>query len=280
MPRTLLALHAHPDDESSKGAGTVARYAASGVRCVLVTATGGEAGDVLNPAMDRPGVKERLAELRRRELEAAAKIIGYHRVVELGYRDSGMPDSEHNGHPAAFVNVPFDEVLGRVVSLVREERPEVVIGYDEHVRYPHPDHIRVHDLSRAVFEAAADPDRFPDAGEPWAIRRLFAPTFTVRRLQHLHDAMLAAGLESPFDDRLKRHGDDPDPELGAQIDVSPWIEVARDALRAHETQVDPDGFWFKVPADVIRSVYPYEDFELMAARDDPQLPLDDLFAGL
>jgi mycothiol S-conjugate amidase len=105
---TLLTVHAHPDDESSKGAGTVARYHDEGVRTVLVTCTGGEAGDILNPAMDRPEVAADLPAVRRRELARAAEIIGYDEVVMLGYRDSGMPGTPANEHPEAFANAPLD----------------------------------------------------------------------------------------------------------------------------------------------------------------------------
>ena len=107
----LLAIHAHPDDEASKGAGTIAKYHAEGARCVLVCCTGGEAGDVLNPAMDRPEVRDNIAEVRRAELDQAAEIIGYDEVVMLGYRNSGMPDSDDNAHPDAFVNAPLKEAI-------------------------------------------------------------------------------------------------------------------------------------------------------------------------
>jgi mycothiol S-conjugate amidase len=266
---TLVALHAHPDDESSKGAGTVARYVDRGVRAVLVCATGGEAGEILNPAMDRPEIAARLSDLRAEELREAAAIIGYDDVVTLGYRDSGMPDTEHNAHPDAFVNAPFDEILERLVGIVRRERPEVVLGYDDHERYPHPDHLRIHDLSLAVFEAAADPGRFPEAGPTWAISRLYAPVFTVRRVRTLHETMLDRGLESPFErwmERLDDAEDDPG-AVHAHIDVTGFVERARDALRAHRTQIDPDGFWFSVPVDIVEETYPFEDFELLASRD-------------
>ena len=281
MP-TVVALHAHPDDESSKGAGTVARYVDRGVRAVLVCATGGEAGDILNPAMDQPEIAARLSELRAEELREAAAIIGYDEVIPLGYRDSGMPDTEHNVHPDAFVNASFDEVLERTVAIVRRERPEVLLGYDDHERYPHPDHLRIHDLSLAVFEAAADPDRFPDSGPPWAVSRVYAPVFMVGRIRSLHQAMLDRGDESPFErwiERLEDAEDDPD-VVRAHIDVTGYVERARDALRAHRTQIDPDGFWFQVPLDVVESVYPYEDFELLASRDDETSPeaTSDLFA--
>lgn len=278
MP-TLLAIHAHPDDEASKGAGTVARYADSGVRCILVTATGGEAGDILNPAMDRADVKENLAEIRSSELDEAAAIIGYAQVVKLGYRDSGMPESDHNGHPEAFVNVDRTAALERLVEIVRSVRPEVVLGYDNHEYYPHPDHLRVHDLSLELFTAASDADRFPDAGPPWEISKLYAPVFTARRIFALHDAMCAAGLESPFAlwmERLERGADDHRPIT--RIDVTDYIERGRDALRAHRTQIDPDGFWFQVPIDMIQAVYPWEDFELLASRVGPDHSGDDLFS--
>ena len=268
MSRTIVALHAHPDDESSKGAGTIARYSDMGVRCVLVTATGGEAGDILNAAADTPEIRADLAAVRRAELLAAAAIIGYDDVVMLGYRDSGMPGSDENSHADAFVNASFDEVLGRLVAIIRSEQPDVIIGYDDHEWYPHPDHLRIHDLSEAVFAAAADPGRFPDSGDPWSAQRLYAPAFSLRRIRMLGKAMADRGLESPFDRWIA--GIDPDavdPQL-THVDVGPYLERARSALRAHHTQIDPNGPWFQIPSDVILDVYPYEDFELMASRDD------------
>ena len=280
MP-TLLALHAHPDDESSKGAATVARYSDAGVRCVLVTATGGEAGDILNPALDTPEVKSRLAEIRAEELEKAAAIIGFDEVVLLGYRDSGMPDTEPNEHPAAFVNADREEALGRIVAVVRRVQPDVILGYDDHQRYPHPDHLLVHDLSLAAFEAAADPAAFPAAGPPWTAAKLYAPVFTARRILALHRAMLAEGHESPFTGWIDRIGlEDDDERAITAVEVGATLERGRQALRAHATQVDPDGFWFQVPLELAVATYPYEDFELMASRVPTAPDEDDLFAGL
>src|SRR3546814_8966033 len=140
-PLCLLTVHAHPDDESSKGAGTVARYHAEGVRTVLVCCTGGEEGDILNPAMDRDEVRADLPAVRKAELDQAAEIIGYDEVVMLGYRDSGMPDSEANARPQAFANADFDEAVGRLVAEIRRTRPQVAItSGDEQKGYPHPDH--------------------------------------------------------------------------------------------------------------------------------------------
>jgi mycothiol S-conjugate amidase len=272
MPRTIVALHAHPDDESSKGAATIARYHDLGARTVLITATGGEAGEILNPEAEKPVVGIDLATVRRSELREAARIIGYDDVVMLGYRDSGMPGSDDNRHPDAFVNASFDEILERLVAIVRSERPQVILGYDDHEWYPHPDHLRIHDLSTAVFDAAADPARFPDTGDPWAADRLYAPVFSLQRLRALSEAMESRGLESPFSRWIERIGPDAvDPPLTV-IEIGPYVERARDALRAHRTQIDPDGPWFQIPLDIILSVYPHEDFELLASRDnaDPE----------
>jgi mycothiol S-conjugate amidase len=272
MSRTIIALHAHPDDESSKGAATIARYHDLGTRTVLVTATGGEAGEILNPAAETPAARADLAAVRRSELREAAGIIGYDDVVMLGYRDSGMPGSDDNRRPDAFVNAPFDEVLRRLVAIVRSERPNVILGYDDHEWYPHPDHLRIHDLSVALFETAADPARFPDTGAAWAVERLYAPVFSLRRLHVLDEAMASRGLQSPFTQWIERIGPDAvDPPLTV-IEVGPYVERAREALRAHRTQIDPDGPWFQIPLDVVLSAYPYEDFELLASRDnaDPE----------
>lgn len=277
MPKTIVALHAHPDDESSKGAATIARYHDLGVRTVLITATGGEAGEILNPEADTAAARADLAAVRRSELRQAARIIGYDDVVMLGYRDSGMPGSDDNRHPEAFVNAPFDEILERLVSIVRSERPQIILGYDDHEWYPHPDHLRIHDLSEAVFGAAADPLRFVDAGEPWAADRLYAPVFSLRRLHALNEAMASRGLESPFGRWIEHIGPDTvDPPL-TTIEIGPYIEQARDGLRAHRTQIDPNGPWFQIPLDVVLAVYPREDFELLASRDGADPDGFDLF---
>ncbi|MCP3974950.1 MAG: mycothiol conjugate amidase Mca [bacterium] len=277
----LLSFHAHPDDESSKGAATVAKYVDAGVRAVLVTATGGEAGDILNPAMDRPEIVADLAAVRRRELDEAAAIIGYDEVIMLGYRDSGMPGSEDNARDDAFTNANDEEVLGRLVQIVRRERPHVILGYDAHERYPHPDHLAVHRHGLELFAAAADGSLFRDAGEAWAVSKLYAPVFTVRRLTALHNAMINRGEESPYGEWID--GIDADGDAGKRltaIEVSATLGRGRDALRAHRTQVDPDGSWFQIPDDLVLATYPYEDLELLASRVPVEPTETSLFAGI
>lgn len=270
VTRTILALHAHPDDESSKGAATVARYVEEGWRAVLVTATGGEAGDILNPAMNRPEITADLKRVREVELAAAAAIIGYDDVVLLGYRDSGMPDSNDNARPDAFCNQDHEVVLGRLVEIVRDTRPDIVLGYDSHEFYPHPDHLFIHRLSIDLIDAAADEDRFPAAGPPWQVKKLYAPVFTMDRIAALHDAMIERTGSSPFVGWMERlDGIESPQRIITKVDVRGYVEQGRDALRAHATQVDPDGFWFMVPTDLVEEVYPWEDFELLASTTDP-----------
>ncbi len=281
MSRTILSLHAHPDDESSKGAGTIARLVSEGVRAVLVTATGGEAGDILNPVMDRPEVKNNLASVRQDELARAAKIIGYDTVVMLGYRDSGMPDSADNARPDAFCNQPFDAVLERAVEVIRRERPDVVLGYDAHEFYPHPDHLKVHELTMQIVDAAADEERYQHSGSPWQVKKLYAPIFTPSRISTLHEAMLDQTGASPFAGWMERIDQLPQPDRNTmRFDVKGFVDQGRDALRAHQTQVDPEGFWFEVPTDLVESVYPWEDFEMLASTVPWNPDETHLFDGL
>ncbi|MCB1004954.1 MAG: mycothiol conjugate amidase Mca [Acidimicrobiales bacterium] len=279
--RCLLTVHAHPDDEASKGAGTVARYHAAGVRCVLVTCTGGEAGDILNSAMDRPEVRADLAAVRRAELAEAAAIIGYDEVVLLGYRDSGMPDSEANADPANFANAPFDEAVDRLVEVIRRERPQVLVTYnDEQSGYPHPDHLRVHDISLPAFDLAGDPTHRPDLGEPWAPSKLYYTVWSKTRLEQIHQAMLDLGLESPFTEEwFARPWQDE--RITTSVAVGEHYLVRKRALLAHATQVDPDSpFWFGLPDDVAAGVHPFDDYVLARSRVETAMPEDDLFAGI
>lgn len=281
MRRCLLAVHAHPDDESSKGAGTVARYSADGVHCVLVCCTGGEEGSVLNPAMDRPEVVERLHEVRLDELAEAARIIGYDEVVMLGYRDSGMPETEANARPENFANAPLEEAVGRLVGILRRSKPEVVLTYgDDQKGYPHPDHLRVHEVTMAAVDAAADPDRYPGAGAPWAVEKVYWSVWSRARVVGMHEKFLELGLESPYSaEWLERPSQDD--KITTAVPIHGFEDVRRDALLAHATQVDPTSpFWFGVPWDVARTVHPYDDWVLARSRVTTELPESDLFAGL
>ena len=277
----LLAVHAHPDDEASKGAGTIARYHSEGVHTVLVCCTGGEEGDILNPAMDLPEIRADLHQVRLRELDQATRVIGYDEVVMLGYRDSGMPDSEANRHPDCFASAPLDEAVGRLVSEIRRVRPQVVITYsDDQQGYPHPDHLRVHDISVLAFDRAGDAKAYPGSGEPWSPAKLYYSVWSRDRIVAMHEKFLELGLDSPFDERwLDRPSQDD--RITTRVDISEHGDVRRQALLAHATQIDPESpFWFGLPPEVARTVHPYDDYVLARSRVDSPVPEDDLFAGV
>jgi mycothiol S-conjugate amidase len=282
----VLSVHAHPDDEASKGAATMARYHAEGVRTVLVTCTGGEAGDLLNPAADSPEVRADLGAVRRRELDESVRVIGYDALYLLEYRDSGIPDTEHNAHPDNFANADFDEAVGRLVRIVRDERPEVIVGYaPDSGGYSHPDHQRVHEISVAAFERAGDPEWYADLGAPWQPLKLYySGGFSRARVKSMHDWLVANGHESPFAEWVQRWPADAPDTTTTRIDVGEYLEVGRAALLAHETQVAPDGFWFRIPVETARELHPWEDYVLARSLVGPTQPDDgyetDLFAGI
>jgi len=279
----LMAVHAHPDDESSKGAATMARYVAQGVDVLVVTCTGGERGSVLNPKLDHPEVWQQITELRRLEMERARQILGV-RQAWLGFVDSGLPE----GDPppplpdGCFAVQEVDVAAERLVKVIREHRPHVVLTYDENGGYPHPDHIMTHKISLVAFDAAGDPERYPDAGEPWQPLKLYYHMWARARWFAIHEAMLAAGMESPFTEWIERAADWPDRDdrITTRVECGDWFETRDDALRAHATQVDPDGFWFKAPLNIQREVWPTEDYELVRSFVDGATPEDDLFAGV
>ena len=286
MPQLhAMFVHAHPDDESSKGASTMARYAKEGYRVSVVTLTDGRAGEILNPAMDRPGILDRLPEVRREELERALEILGVTDHFDLGYPDSGYVEGfKGDGSlldPGCFYNVALEESVGKLVEVVRRERPDVLVTYPPGGGYPHPDHIRCHDVSLAAFDAAADPQAYPDAGSPWQVRKLYyMGAFNRRKVETLHNVCLDRGIESPFTGWLERWDPDETDPSTTHIDVGDYLAQRSQALLAHATQIDPDGMWFRVPDDVIREVYPTEDFELARSLVDSSIPEDSLFAGL
>ena len=261
----------------------MARYAQEGVRVVLVCATDGAEGEILNPRMDKPGIIEKMPEIRKAELETACDMLGVSAIHQLGYRDSGMPKSEANKHPKAFWNADPDEALGKIVKIIRSERPEVILCYDESRGYEHPDHIRIHEWGTEAFTAAGDPDRFPEAGPPWAPMKLYYfATFTKKRFQILNDAVVAEGGEAPYAGWLENWdamGFD-EPEITTQIDVADYIELRSKALMAHATQIDPDSFWFIIPDELQKRIYPWEDYTLVASTVPVETPESDLFAGI
>ena len=246
----LMAVHAHPDDESSKGAATTARYAAEGARVLVVTLTGGELGDILNPAMDLPEVHGRIADVRRDEMAKAAEILGVEHSW-LGYHDSGLPQ----GDPlpplpeGCFALEPLDGPTERLVRVIREFRPHVMTTYDENGGYPHPDHIRCHEVSVAAYEAAGDYRRYPDAGRPWNVSKLYYNHgFLRRRFKLLQDEFAKNGQEGPFARWLEHWDPEFDVHAGrvtTRVPCSEYFTQRDEALKAWSGEgCEVSGFTF------------------------------------
>jgi mycothiol S-conjugate amidase len=290
----ILTIHAHPDDEASKGAPTLAMYKHQGIRTVLVCCTGGEEGDLQNPHLREPGQpfhdltpeqeKALLAEMRPGELQRSAEIIGFDCVEMLGYRDSGMVDTPPNTHPDSFHMAPLDAAVGRLVAIIRRERPQVIVTYgDDQSGYPHPDHIKVHDITVPAWERAGDPAWYPEAGAPWQPSKLYFTAWSKARLIAVHEGMIRLRGESPFDQAwLDRPGSDE--RITTKIDVGAFLWARTGALQAHATQVDPtEAWWFGLDDEQLAEVYPHEDWIL--ARSLVGMPAlgefeTDMFAGL
>ncbi|MFI6598956.1 mycothiol conjugate amidase Mca [Nonomuraea sp. NPDC050536] len=281
-PLRLMAVHAHPDDESSKGAATMARYVREGVDVLVCTLTGGERGSVLNPKMDRPEVVANIAEIRKAEMDKAREILGVQQRF-LGFVDSGLPESEDEELPeGCFALQKLEDASAPLVAAVREFRPHVIITYDDDGGYPHPDHIMTNRVSIEAFEAAGDPDRYPGTGEPWQPLKLYYQMgFHRARFEALHEAMTARGMGSPYADWISRWEDRPQKwPVTTKVPCAEYFEIRDRALLAHATQIDPDGWFFSCPREVQQEIWPTEDYHLARTLVDTSLPEDDLFAGI
>ncbi|MGP4003232.1 mycothiol conjugate amidase Mca [Streptomyces sp. 8N706] len=281
----LMAVHAHPDDESSKGAATMAKYVSEGVDVLVATCTGGERGSILNPKLQGdPYIEEHIHEVRAKEMDEARQILGV-KQSWLGYVDSGLPE----GDPlpplpeGCFALQDVDEAAGALVKLIREFKPHVITTYDENGGYPHPDHIMTHKISMVAFDAAGDPGKYPGTGEPWQPLKLYYNQgFNRPRTEALHEALLSRGLESPYGEWLKRWKEFERVErtLTTHVPCAEFFPIRDKALIAHATQIDPDGGWFRVPMELQQEVWPTEEYELVKSLVDTSLPEDDLFAGV
>lgn len=287
----LLAAHAHPDDESSKGAATTALYTSLGAEVMIATFTGGEAGDILNPGVaESPAANRDIAGLRRGEMARAAAILGAEQRW-IGFVDSGLPEGDFATQTphGCFYKVPLDVAARPLVSLIREFRPQVVTTYDEQGGYPHPDHLRTHFVTMAAVGAAGRADYHPELGEPWSVQKVYYnQDLSVKKWVALHNRALEAGLESPFGELVEKakQRKQRDTWLSTSIPVGPFIDTAERALLAHKTQIDPNGGFFSATRRLGKELMPTEDFEL-AVDNTGRAPLvredyveSDLFADV
>jgi mycothiol S-conjugate amidase len=279
--RRLMFVHAHPDDESSKGAATAAHYSDAGVRVTLVTCTDGAAGEVLNPAFDTALLDVMpLARIRADELADAVAAIGFHAAFGLGFPDSGWHEVAADVPDGTFARMDLDVAASALAALIRVERPHVVVTYAEDGGYPHPDHIMNHLVTMRAIGLASGSDASVAGldGTPWQVAKVYASaSFPFERIDALHRAMLEAGIESPYaewlEERLERTPD-------ARIECAARFARRDAALRSHASQVDPDGDWFAMPLALEQATYPWESYALLESHVMTRLPEDDLFAGI
>ncbi len=282
---TLMAIFAHPDDESFGTGGTLARYGADpGVRVVLVCATRGEAGEISDPALSTP---DRLGEVREGELRCACQILGIDALHLLGYRDSGMAGTPENTMPGALAVADFDEVVGKIVAIIRRERPDVVVTFDENGGYGHPDHVASHHHTTAAFLAAADPARYPEQIEdglvPHQARKLYYTAIPRRFFRAVADKMLELGVEIP-ERYLARLEEGPwglpDEACTTDVSVVDFWEAKQAAVQCHATQLNPDSFFALLPPEIMRELQGWECFQLAESLVGDDEGTHDLFAGL
>jgi mycothiol S-conjugate amidase len=273
-----MAVHAHPDDESSKGAATMAKYAAEGAEVLVVTCTGGERGSLLNPRYPRPPGPVDMSALRAREMARARQILGV-RQCWLGYRDSGLPQGGEPLPGSCFARTDPRAATARLVRLIRRFRPDVITTYDEDGGYPHPDHVMTHRITVAAFDAAGDGAAHPRAGRPWQPLKLYYNHGShPARSAALHRTLRERGSTAPYaplpNEPVRQ------PHITTRVPCAEYFPLRDRALLAHASQVDPQGIWFAVPTPVQQEVWPTEDYTLARSLVETELPENDLFAGI
>jgi len=283
---TILAVRPHPDDETSSTGGMLAYYSARGVRTGVVTCTGGEEGEIHDPDLDPIADAPRLGEIRERELRDACAVLGVSTIRLLGYRDSGMLDTPANQHPDAFCQANPVEAAGRLVHIIRELRPLVIVTEPPGGLYGHPDHVTCHRVSLDAFHAAGDAAAYPEAGPAWQVPRLYAVAqIDDGRWEALAPEFEAAGLDTSWLERRRERQSNrparPGPETATvALDVSPYSEIQRRALLAHRTQIPRDSFSVRMPEALRRRAFATAYFMRLHPSAAPGEREGDLLDGL
>jgi N-acetyl-1-D-myo-inositol-2-amino-2-deoxy-alpha-D-glucopyranoside deacetylase len=276
---TLMAVHAHPDDETIATGGILAHYAAQGVQTVLVTCTRGEVGEIVDPTVATP---ETLPAVREAELRAACARLHVGALHFLGYRDSGMMGTPENDDPRSFWRADLDEATGRLVALIRQYRPHVLVTYDENGFYGHPDHIQAHRITVAAFHAAGDPRRYPELDlPPWAPAKLYYSAVPRSRLVALEQRLRELNIPIEFsEDGEEPSFGTPDERVTTMIDVRAHADLKREALMLHRSQVGVNHFFLTMPPDLWREAMGIEYYERAASRVPAPPREHDLFLGV
>ena len=270
---TMMAVHAHPDDEASSTGGVLALYSAQGIRTVVVTCTNGEFGDApggIKPGQDGHDEAE-VARHRLAELRESCAILGVTNLELLGYHDSGMPDWDYKDRPDAFCNIPEADVAARISGLIELYRPQVLITYDDEGAYQHPDHVHASRSAQAAFAKSG------------TVAKLYLSAMRGSDWRKIWEAMRELGLEVPdfenVDPDVIRRGMASEERITTTIDIRPVLGRKRDALFAHGSQIS-DSWFSKLPQEVAEATFGRESFIRAADSTGAPLPEDDLFAGL
>ncbi|WP_336248793.1 PIG-L family deacetylase [Stomatohabitans albus] len=279
----LLAIHAHPDDECISTGGVLADTVARGYHAKVLTCTDGRRGEIVDPTMDAQAVAPILHEVRERELANAMEILGGVDYELLGYHDSGMVGDDGNNDPDTFWQANVDEAVRRVVAVIRDYQPAVVILYDPWGGYGHPDHIQAHRVGTLAVEAAAVSALYPEAGPAWNVPKTYQTAFTKRRVADLNAQLIARGLSTPFGEETNPDNIVSgvyDHQVTTRIDVRNYLKTKLAALKAHKTQVHDTSHFFNFPPDLEEMFYGYETFRLVRANHFPTTEESDIFEQL
>lgn len=304
---TIMAVHAHPDDEVVFTGGTLALYHDRGVRTVLVTATNGEEGEIHDPDLDPEEARPRLGQIRRGELRKAVEILQIDELELLDYRDSGMAGTEANGRPENFHNADPNEATDKLVALVRKHRPQILITYDENGSYGHPDHIKCNVITKAAFERAGDASYRPELGAAWQPSKLYYTHWADENWEKAAQMLKERGMKLPWEDEpqdedhehksdeegLAEHQEEVEeakeahtepayvpPPVTARIDVLEVFPRKRDATFVHRTQFSPEGMFKTMPEDIAQVATGEEHYSLVESRVEAPEQENDLLAGL
>jgi LmbE family N-acetylglucosaminyl deacetylase len=289
LKRTLLAIFAHPDDESFGMGGTLSLYASRGYHVELICATRGEAGEISDPAL---GTKEDLPRLRENELRCAARGMGIRPPRFLGYRDSGMAGTPENDDPRSLHRADRTEAVGKVVALIRKIKPDVIVTFEPGGGYGHPDHVAIHQITVAAVPAAADPAAYPEqlsSGlRPHATAKLYYTALPKRFFRKMAEKLAAAGIDinqvaGVRDGSIADWGM-PDEMVTTVVDVSTVLAKKIEAFGCHRSQLNPSGPFamaLRLGGEVWSEPMSSEYYQRVQPPMHPGEPEEtDLFAGV
>ena len=275
--KRLLGAFAHPDDEGIVS-GALLQYSTSGVETGLVCATRGEVGEIADPALATP---ENLGQVREGEMRAAAEVLGVHNLWFLDYRDSGMAGTPENADARAFAQASAAEVVGKLVKIIREFRPQVIVTFDESGAYGHPDHIAIYRYTTSAFHAAADAVQYPDLGPAHSVSKLYYSSFPRSALRAIGEWMSTQNYEGSFSGLDPEKLGMPDEQISVWLNVEPWREQKDRSRSMHRTQLDPNNLMAKIPEEIQQNWRSHECYQLAASRVGPDVPGENnLFARI